>query len=918
MADDNPRVRALFDHLDGGKDGRLCVDDLVRAVRGMPLATAWQLVAEMDSIGDGCIPYAAFAEAFDDLLQTGVASDDQFTWTSILHAFEAGAMLPSPSSTAPPSLPSTAPPSPVATTAVVDKHTALAREISRRRSSKKDIGLAPEAPTSNNASPTHVTLKSSSVLEDTKTFQWPPPASERPKPRRPSLVKSASDGAFPQFTDSLVSVPTYGASTNVALVVAKRSASQSPRARTPPLDTVASLQASALEKLEAIRAACMAWSEDQRLVASKVDALLTHIETLVATKRLPAPIGNALRGFDKAGLAPVGDRQHATVSIQQVQQATKIRAFRKQVLPQLFPNVPDHVATLTELFPDLLPDTIAQMYAACAQDLTSCFEVLSGLSDYTVLEKQLSPKQETFELRTKNSYFSESDSDDDLTTPPFAVAGCSKHLPETSGPQEPVDEPPIAANTFFVAPPAPMRTGRRGSQLSDELKDALAAAMVRFESSQDFAGIMEGFSTLTDALGIDTTGRRDIGIYPLIKRGLKKLLTFRQSRIFEILDAKQKSHALYKQRAAAARRVCIVGAGPVGLRTAIELALLGAEVVVLEKRPSFTRENILHLFPWVVHDLTSLGAKAFYSQFCTSSVYFHVGTRQLQCILLKVALLLGVTVLGSTSFDGVSPTADGYAVATTPPLPPTLQLMTAVVGAGGMYDTVGALANIQRIAFSPSPAYGVLGWVPNTRTKEESQVTEFSWGYQYNQKMFGELRELGLDLENAVYYRGEVHYVVMTPKAKNLLEQGVLKTNQTPLVHPDNIDPVRLRAFVTKAFEFFKIPMKAPLQGANVFDFSRTLRAEKACDILQDGSTKLFVALVGDALMEPFWPQGLGINRGFLSALDTAYAITQLDTKADAVLLAEREAHYKRSAALQLDSNIQKYTIEPASRYGAL
>ena len=30
---------------------------------------------------------------------------------------------------------------------------------------------------------------------------------------------------------------------------------------------------------------------------------------------------------------------------------------------------------------------------------------------------------------------------------------------------------------------------------------------------------------------------------------------------------------------------------------------------------------------------------------------------------------------------------------------------------------------------------------------------------------------------------------------------------------------------------------------------------------------------IGDSLLEPFWPQGLGSNRGFHSALDTAWAI---------------------------------------------
>lgn len=36
---------------------------------------------------------------------------------------------------------------------------------------------------------------------------------------------------------------------------------------------------------------------------------------------------------------------------------------------------------------------------------------------------------------------------------------------------------------------------------------------------------------------------------------------------------------------------------------------------------------------------------------------------------------------------------------------------------------------------------------------------------------------------------------------------------------------------------------------------------------------QLFVSVIGDALIEPFWPEGLGINRGLLSALDTVFVV---------------------------------------------
>jgi len=42
-----------------------------------------------------------------------------------------------------------------------------------------------------------------------------------------------------------------------------------------------------------------------------------------------------------------------------------------------------------------------------------------------------------------------------------------------------------------------------------------------------------------------------------------------------------------------------------------------------------------------------------------------------------------------------------------------------------------------------------------------------------------------------------------------------------------------------------------------------------SCRILTDGKSKLPVFVAGDALLEPFWPEGLGVNRGFHTALDT-------------------------------------------------
>uniref|UniRef100_A0A1A7WF12 Microtubule associated monoxygenase, calponin and LIM domain containing 3b n=1 Tax=Iconisemion striatum TaxID=60296 RepID=A0A1A7WF12_9TELE len=76
---------------------------------------------------------------------------------------------------------------------------------------------------------------------------------------------------------------------------------------------------------------------------------------------------------------------------------------------------------------------------------------------------------------------------------------------------------------------------------------------------------------------------------------------------------------------------------------------MGAQVVVLEKRESFSRNNVLHLWPFTIHDLRGLGAKKFYGKFCAGSID-HISIRQLQLVLLKVALLLGAEVHVNVEF----------------------------------------------------------------------------------------------------------------------------------------------------------------------------------------------------------------------------------------------------------------------------
>ena len=65
----------------------------------------------------------------------------------------------------------------------------------------------------------------------------------------------------------------------------------------------------------------------------------------------------------------------------------------------------------------------------------------------------------------------------------------------------------------------------------------------------------------------------------------------------------------------------------------------------------------------------------------------------------------------------------------------------------------------------------------NNWTQEENEVEEIGGiARQYDQDFFKEMNsQTGVDLENIVYYKDEVHYFVMTAKKESLLLSGVLK-----------------------------------------------------------------------------------------------------------------------------------------------
>lgn len=367
--------------------------------------------------------------------------------------------------------------------------------------------------------------------------------------------------------------------------------------------------------------------------------------------------------------------------------------------------------------------------------------------------------------------------------------------------------------------------------------------------------------------------------------------------LHDIIKQKVESGEDYQSQCCHGMHVVIVGGGPGGFCTAIEAALLGANVLLVEKRAHVSRNNVLKLWPPIVEYFLSLGLKSFHRQFGNTGSD-KIAIRRLQLILMKVALLCGVRLEIGAEFVGFSPPAAGSGDSWSVQLqhdgsvsPSRRQSLIvpcdALIGSDGEHSQVAKLAGFNAKMVQFSNAIGMTFNFKHDKTSvDEIRLKEFSRTGYFFRSWFEEVsKETGVQLENFVYYKDETHYFVMAAKPAQLIQAGILKApaaSQELLLQSSNIDHIQLCTFAKQMAKKVGLREDVPFALNNrgnpdigIFDFTKKRASTESMRIFAGdaGDRPMLVKLVGDALIAPFWPLGTGCNKAVLGAHDSGRAL---------------------------------------------
>jgi len=466
----------------------------------------------------------------------------------------------------------------------------------------------------------------------------------------------------------------------------------------------------------------------------------------------------------------------------------------------------------------------------------------------------------------------------------------------------------------------------------EEAKEAFQV----FFNAEAYDEAATAFAKLLSILNLKSGRFSDF--FPKLKYALRGHLPFKYKEIWKILESKAKNKTY--GMAAEKHNVLVVGAGPCGLRTAIETQLLGARTIVIEKRPEFTRNNVLKLWKFLIDDLKMLGTKKFFGKFASGNIN-HIGIKALQLVLFKICCMLGVEVVAPVSLVELSEPDDKgkkWTAITKPEDSPVARFeFDMIVIASGKKV---AIEGFDRRSLDAKLSIAVTANFVISGSSEEAAVRQISGiSKQFHQQFFADMeKDKGIALENIVYYKGATHYFVMTALRKSLIERGVIledKEDRKALLHPSNIDREKLHQFAIDAAQYSTAHFSSQLPVTEFaldgrgnpdvacFDFTNLYSARNASRVVVRKGHQLLMAIVGDSLLEPFWPEGTGCARGFLSSLDAAWMLRQwaLAKRNPLDIISERENIYRLLSQTadgqggNLKDAYKAFTIDPKTRY---
>jgi len=375
----------------------------------------------------------------------------------------------------------------------------------------------------------------------------------------------------------------------------------------------------------------------------------------------------------------------------------------------------------------------------------------------------------------------------------------------------------------------------------------------------------------------------------------------------------------------------VVGSGPVGLRLAIELILGGHRVTLFEKRrevrdPStgalvsagFTnRVNRPHIKNFCRNDLDRLNGRNFMTPKMCYPVFTNdhtssIGIDECQMMLLKTALLLGVRFeLGVGYVDAeidvvdqrtqrptwnVEYKADAIACERYNKQPSGgTQRFDALFGCDG--GNSGVRKSQQEWLGQPKTRkykkmYGI---VTNLRKCSRTKLKELGF-------------EAGLEpddkagtLTGVYFYKASYHnYLVVHPSVDEMRANGIpwkgifgFEEAREGAISGDTANlKSTLKTYMAKKAKALRIPFDESLPNGGFvdapndvmgFDFSEFYNCEKpaSCcvppldwDSSRDGEWEIhcpLIALAGDSVADPNWLLGVGLQRGWNSALDACF-----------------------------------------------